>query len=251
MTLLDILPSLRSVVRPRVESAPGPRTIHAEVIDEADFRYRARCHRKALPGTKVLYAGTTLSTTSVARWAAEENLGAAVCSPTELATVLAGGINPARVIYHGLATRDGMQAAVQAGVGRIVVESKRELTYLAGITRRPRHVLLRSGDLAAAVIAEPTLRLVGLYCRLGAEAVTSEQYRDAAHRMVVAMADLRRAHGVVLGELYIGDARLELQELAGCVDDALDAACAAERFPRPLMGIECHARAGFPPISRR
>jgi diaminopimelate decarboxylase len=72
------------------------------------------------------------------------------------------------------------------------------------------------------------------------------------------MADVRAKHGVVLTELNIGgghgvpyvagDAELDLDKLARVIDDALDEACAAERFPRPKVVIEpgraVSARAG-------
>jgi len=76
--------------------------------------------------------------------------------------------------------------------------------------------------------------------------------------MIGAMADIRTTHGVVLTELNIGgghavpyirrDPELNLTELADSIDDALDAACAAERFPRPRVVVEpgraISARAG-------
>ena len=35
-----------------------------------------------------------------------------------------------------------------------------------------------------------------------------------------------------------GDRELDLDELADTIDDALDAACAAEHFPRPTIVVE-------------
>jgi diaminopimelate decarboxylase len=62
------------------------------------------------------------------------------------------------------------------------------------------------------------------------------------------MADIRTRHGVILTELNIGgghgipyvpgDPELDVVELADVIDDALDAACAAERFPRPAIVVE-------------
>ena len=42
----------------------------AYVIDESDFRHRARNYRKALRDVEVVYAGKSLLTTAVARWVA-------------------------------------------------------------------------------------------------------------------------------------------------------------------------------------
>ena len=58
------------------------------VIDETDFRRRARHYRRALRGVEVAYAGKSLLTTSVARWTREEGLGVDVCSAGELGAEL-------------------------------------------------------------------------------------------------------------------------------------------------------------------
>lgn len=245
MTLLDILPSLRSAVRPRVDPALWPHTTHTDeagrltvggvaltdiadevgtpayVLDEADFRLRARRYRRQLPGTKVVYAGKALLTTGVARWAAGERLGVDVRSVGELATALAGGVDPTCIVCRA-ATRDELTAAVEAGVGRIVVDSALEIAYLVGLTRRPQHVLVSSAELAAAVVDEPMLHLVGLHCQASP---------DGVRRMISTMADVRRAHGLVLGELHLAGDELDL----GSIDDAVDDGCAAERFPRPTL----------------
>ena len=149
MTLLDILPSLGHAAPRRFDSAIWPVTTHSDedgrlcvggmparptsptssaprpyVIDETDFRHRARRYRKALRGIKVVYAGKSLLTTAVARWAREEGLGVDVCSAGELAVALAGGVDPARIIMHGNAkSPDELRDAVRAGVGRIVLDS--------------------------------------------------------------------------------------------------------------------------------
>ena len=302
MTLLDMLPSLRSATTPRLDPTLWPHTTHVDesgrltvggvaltdvadvygtpayVLDEADFRRRARRYRKELPGTNVVYAGKALLTAGVARWAAEEHLGVDVCSGGELATALAGNVDPARIVYHGNAkSHDELAAAVKAGVGRIVVDSLMEIDYLAGLVRQPQNVLVRVtpevdihghpavatgiadqkfgftagahlAEAVARILEESTLRLVGLHCHIGSQVTEAGHYAEAVARMVVAMADVRRAHRVVLGELNIGgghgvpyvsgDPELKLRELASHVDEALDAACAAERFPRPTIVVE-------------
>ncbi len=92
----------------------------------------------------MVYAGKSLLTTAVARWAAEEGLGVDVCSAAELATALAGGVDPARIVMHGNAkTCDELRDAIDVGVGRIVVDSPMEITYLAGLACRPQAVLIR------------------------------------------------------------------------------------------------------------
>jgi len=306
MTLLDILPSLGHAAPPRFDPAIWPITAHpdeegrlcvggvpltdiadefdtpAYVIDETDFRHRARRYRKALRAagnTEVVYAGKSLLSTAVARWAREEGLGIDVCSAGELATALAGGVDPARIVMHGNAKSPGeLREAVRVGVGRIVLDSRMEIAYLAGLARRRQPVLIRvtpdidihghraittgvsdqkfgftlAGDHAAEavrrVLAHPILDLVGLHCHIGSQVSDPALYGEAIRRMIAAMADIRARHGVILTELNIGgghaipyvpgDRELDLDALAAVIENALDEACAAERFPRPQIVVE-------------
>ncbi|MEB4211160.1 diaminopimelate decarboxylase [Mycobacterium sp. 94-17] len=262
MTLLDILPSLGQAVPPRFDPAIWPITTHpddegrlcvggvpladiadefhtpAYVIDETDFRQRARRYRRTLRGagnTVVVYAGKSLLSTAVARWAREEGLGLDVCSSGELAIALAGGVDPARIVMHGNAkSPEELREAVRAGVGRIVLDSSMEIAYLAGLAQRRQRVLLRvtpdidihghravttgisdqkfgftlhgdRADVAAQrVLAHPILDLVGLHCHIGSQVWNPALYGEAIHRMITAMADIRTRHGVILTELNIG-----------------------------------------------
>jgi diaminopimelate decarboxylase len=259
MTLLDILPSVGHAAPPRFDPAIWPITAHpdeegrlcvggvpladiadefgtpAYVLDETDFRRRARHYRKSLRGVQVVYAGKSLLTTAVARWARDENLGIDVCSAGELAVALAGGADPARIIMHGNAkSPDELREAVRAGVGRIVLDSCMEIAYLAGLARRRQPVLIRvtpdidihghravttgvsdqkfgftlAGDHAAEavkrVLAHPILDLVGLHCHIGSQVTDPALYGEAIHRLIAAMADIRARHGVILTELNLG-----------------------------------------------
>jgi diaminopimelate decarboxylase len=302
-TLVDVLPSIGYAAPPRFDPAIWPVTTHADdegrlcigdvpltdiadefrtpayVIDEADFRHRARHYRRALRGAEVVYAGKSLLSIAVARWAREEGLSLDVCSAGELTTAIAGGVDPARIVMHGKAkSLEELRAAVRVGVGRIVVDSCMEIAYLAGLVSRRQRVLLRvnpdidihghravttgisdqkfgftfdGGQVAEAVarvLAHPNLDLIGLHCHIGSQVTDPNCYGDAIRRMVVAMADIRAKHGVILTELNIGggygipyvpgDPELDIDELAGVIDEALDAACAVERFPRPVVVVE-------------
>src|ERR1700739_5001170 len=259
MTLLDILPSLGQAAPPRFDPAIWPISAHpdeegrlcvggvpladiadefhtpAYVIDEADFRHRARPYRQALGGIQVVYAGQALLTSAVARWAREEGLGVDVCSSGELAIALAGGVDPARIVMHGNAkSPDELREAARAGVGRIVLDSCGEIAYLAGVAGGRQPVLIRvtpdieihghravttgvsdqkfgftlAGDHAAEaakrVLAHPILDLVGLHCHIGSQVTDPALYGEAIRRMIAAMADIRAQHGVILTELNIG-----------------------------------------------
>jgi diaminopimelate decarboxylase len=313
MTLPDVLPSIGYAAPPRFHPAIWPLTACSDeegrlcigdvpltdiagefrtptyVIDEADFRYRARRYRMALREAEVVYAGKSLLTITVARWAREEGLGVEVCSAGELAIALAGGVKPAHIIMHGNAkSHDELRAAVRVGVGRIVLDSCIEIAYLAGLAHRRQRVLIRvtpdidihghravttgisdqkfgftldggnTADAVARVLAHPNLDLVGLHCHIGSQVTDPARYGEAIRRMIATLADIRARHGVILTELNIGgghgipylagDPELDIDELARVIDDALDAACAAEHFPRPAIVVEpgraISARAG-------
>jgi len=259
MTLMDILPSIGHAAPVRLDPAIWPITTRSDeegrlcvgdvplteiadefhtpayVIDETDFRHRARKYRKALRDVEVVYAGKSLLTTAVARWAREEGLGIDVCSPGELAVALAGGVEPSRIIMHGNVKSPGeLRDAVTVGVGRIVLDSCIEIAYLAGLARRRQKVLIRvtpdidihghravttgisdqkfgftlAGDHAAdavtRVLAHPILDLIGLHCHIGSQVTDPALYGEAIHRMIAVMADIRAKHGVILTELNIG-----------------------------------------------
>jgi diaminopimelate decarboxylase len=262
MTLLDILPSVGKAAPRRFDPAIWPATTHSDedgrlcvggvpladiadefgtpayVIDETDFRQRARRYRRALgrvTNIDVVYAGKSLLTTTVARWAHEEGLGVDVCSAGELAVALAGGVQPARIVMHGNAkSPDELSDAARAGVGRIVLDSNIEIAYLAGLARRRQPVLIRitpdidthghravatgisdqkfgftlaggeAADAVKRVLAHPILDLVGLHCHIGSQVTDAALYGEAIHRMIAAMADIRACHGVILTELNIG-----------------------------------------------
>jgi diaminopimelate decarboxylase len=288
MTLFEILPSFHRAVTPRTDRAIWPLTARVDelgrlcvgdvpltevadefgtpsyVIDEADFRHRIRRYRSALPEVRVTYAGKALLTTTIARWVAEEGAGLGVCSGGELAAALVAGVEPSRMILHGNAmTPSELSNALSVGVGRIVVDSPAQVPFLATAARRPQSVQVRvASDVAAAVVERildhPLLYLTGLYCGIGSQVTDASLYGEAIRRMVPLMADIRARHGVVLTELNIAggqgvpyvsdDPELDLDALRDFIDDALDASCAAERFPRPTIVVEpgraISARAG-------
>ena len=192
------------------------------------------------------------------------------------------------IVHGNAKTPDELREAATIGVGRIVVDAPIELAFLAGWVRRRQRVLISvipeidfdghpalttgvtdqkfgltlAGGQADAVVKrvldEPCFDLVGLHCHMGSPFNDAGLYRRIIARMIAAMAHVRDTHGVVLTELNIGgghavpyvsdDRALDLDELAGVIEFALDAACTAHRFPRPTVIVEpgraISARAG-------
>ncbi|MFT4081835.1 MAG: diaminopimelate decarboxylase [Nocardioides sp.] len=117
----------------------------AYVLDEDDFRARARAFRRAFADPDadghrwdVYYAGKAFLCTAVARWIGEEGLCLDVCSNGELSVALRAGLDPARIGYHGNnKTAIELRRAVAAGVGRIVVDSFDEIDRVTEIAADP------------------------------------------------------------------------------------------------------------------
>lgn len=119
----------------------------AYVLDEADLRARARGYREAFEaacaqvgtGVDVYYAGKALLTRAVARWVHDEGLRVDTASGGELAVALAAGVPGAHLGLHGNnKSDDELRTALDAGVGRIIVDSLVEVDRLAALVRAHR-----------------------------------------------------------------------------------------------------------------
>jgi diaminopimelate decarboxylase len=127
----------------------------AYVVDERDFRSRARAFKLAFHSAfgalgapaEVFYAGKAFMNTAVVRWIADEGLGLDVCTGGELAVALRAGFPPERIGMHGNNKSEAELArALTVGIGRIVVDSAVEIDRLAWLARQrgaPAKVMLR------------------------------------------------------------------------------------------------------------
>ena len=117
----------------------------AYVLDEADFRARARGFREAFErafgergvGVDVYYAGKAFLSVAVARWAHEEGLRIDTSTGGELAVALRAGVPGTDIGLHGNNKSDAeIDRALAAGVGRIVVDSLGEVDRVADAAAR-------------------------------------------------------------------------------------------------------------------
>ncbi len=119
----------------------------AYVVDEDDFRQRARAFKRAFDGCDVYYAGKAFLSLQTVRWIAEEGLSLDVCTGGELAVALRAGFDPARIGFHGNNKSVAeLVRAVEVGVGRIVIDSLTEIDRLAQVSAERgvrQRVLLR------------------------------------------------------------------------------------------------------------
>jgi diaminopimelate decarboxylase len=210
----------------------------AYVLDEADFRARARAFRDAFSAYDVFYAGKAFLCTAVARWIAEEGLFLDVCSGGELTVAERAGVDPARIGFHGnnKSLRE-LSRAVEIGVGRIIVDSFAEIERLARVATelgRTTRVMVRvtagveahtheyiatahedqkfgfsisSGDALEAVrrvLAAESLELRGLHSHIGSQIFDSSGFEVAARRVLSLHREVIDLLGVTMLDLDLG-----------------------------------------------
>src|SRR5581483_467104 len=99
------------------------------------------------PSARVHYAAKAYLAPWLCRLLREEGLGLDVASGGELHVALAGGMLPAEIRLHGNNKLPGeLAAALEAGVGRIVVDNHDELGLLAELAEKMQRrvaILLR------------------------------------------------------------------------------------------------------------
>ena len=101
------------------------------VYDEAELRARCREYAAAF-GAGAAYASKAFLCVAMARLVAEEGLGLDVATGGELFVALHAGFPPDRIVFHGNNKSDAeLRRALEAGVGRIVVDSFAELDRIA------------------------------------------------------------------------------------------------------------------------
>jgi diaminopimelate decarboxylase len=218
----------------------------AYVLDEDDFRMRARAFREGFAaafervgGADVYYAGKAFLCTAVARWVAEEGLHLDVCTGGELAVARRAGFPPERIGFHGNnKTTDEIRAALDYGVGRLVLDSFQEIERVTAVAAElgvaapvmvrvtvgveaHTHEFIATGhedqkfgfslagghaaDAVRRVLARrDVLDLRGLHSHIGSQIFDTSGFEAAAHRLVGLHADVAREHGVHLPEIDLG-----------------------------------------------
>ena len=241
-------------------------------VEQEDLR-RCKTYRKFFPMTEIALPATALRNRAIAKWVTEHRVSVDVHSGEELAVAIAAGVHLSRLTLRADALSDSdLCAAIRLGVGRIVVSSVGQIDLLRSVVvQNAQDVLVRMTDInmpvltmadagdrvpcgfrfdstesdiaIAAILDHEWLNLVGLHCDVGLQDHDFVSYPAAIGHMIAEMAQVRRTHGVVLGRLGLGGGRavptgdwaVELPELAGQIDDALDDSCATLRYPRPLV----------------
>nr|MDT0662873.1 diaminopimelate decarboxylase [Micromonospora sp. DSM 115978] len=210
----------------------------AYVLDEGDLRSRCREFRAAFPDEDIYYAGKAFLCRAVVKIIAEEGLHLDVCTGGELAVALAAGMPPERIGFHGNNKSVAeLSRALDAGVGRIILDSFTEIDRLTALARergaRPR-VLVRvtvgveahthefiatahedqkfgfslaggaAFQAAVKIVDEDVLELRGLHSHIGSQIFDTSGFEVSARRVLALQAQLRDARGVELPELDLG-----------------------------------------------
>ena len=219
----------------------------AYIVDEADFRARAaefvqtynEIFEDLCGGADVYYAGKAFLCTEIARWICDDGLFLDVCSGGELAVAIRAGMPGSRIGMHGNnKSLAELEAAVDYGVGRIIVDSFEEIDRLAAVAARlgrTASVLVRvtvgveahthefiatahedqkfGFSLASGAAAEavrrilahaPQLRLLGLHSHIGSQIFDTSGYEVSARRILRLHAEIAREHGIEMPELDLG-----------------------------------------------
>jgi len=120
----------------------------AFVIDEEALRDRARAYREGLasrhPDSRVCFAMKSFPSASMVGVLSGEGLGLDVVGGGELRIALAAGADPAGIVMHGNAkSDDDIQAALDAGIGYIIVDGFDDIERIDRLARQRTPVLLR------------------------------------------------------------------------------------------------------------
>jgi diaminopimelate decarboxylase len=211
------------------------------VMDEEQVRENCRRYlqtmQKKYPRGKILYAGKAFLVLAMAKLVAEEGLGLDVVSGGELYTALKAGFPAERLYFHGNnKSRQELLEALEAKIGRIVVDSfseLQELQELSASRRQKVDVLLRvkpgieahthdyiqtgredskfglgfseAREAVRQILsAAPYLELRGFHCHIGSQIFQLEPYRLAARAMLDFMSEVRAETGYVASELDLG-----------------------------------------------
>jgi len=211
------------------------------VVDEQAVRQKCRAFQRAFaeawPDTEVTYAGKAFLPLAMCRLIAEEGIGLDVASGGELYTALQADFPANRISLHGNnKSVDEIRMALEAGVGRIVVDNLRDLEIIRTLTSADRpttihirvtpgidphtHRRIRTGQadtkfglgigdgqamLAIETALEmPGVRLTGIHCHVGSQLLDMSAHTAAAEIMVDFMDEVRSAAGWVPEDLNLG-----------------------------------------------
>jgi diaminopimelate decarboxylase len=210
------------------------------VYDEVTIRARCRAFRDAFaerwPASAVAYAGKAYLSPALCHILLDEGMELDAVSAGEVGLAMASGYPAERIHLHGNYKPEAeLAAALDTGVGRVVVDSLEELEQVEALAReRARrvaiwlrlnpdvatetHAAVQTGhagskfgldspavDAAARrAMAAPWVELVGLHAHAGSQLLDVRPAERVVAFLCEAAARLRAAHGIAIREISPG-----------------------------------------------
>jgi diaminopimelate decarboxylase len=248
------------------------------VVDGATFRARARAFASALAPEQIFYAGKSFCCVAICELVRDLGLGLDVCTGGELATALAAGFPPERIIFHGNNKSPAeLIAARDAGVGRTVVDSFAEIERIAH-ERLQTKILVRvtpgveahthefvqtgqedskfgftiAGDVALDALRKalqvPGCEVTGVHAHIGSQIFEFAAFDLAVKRIAVFLGEARDQLDFEARELNLGggfgiahtddEITPDPADAVARVRAAVEREFAAHRLPLPALFVE-------------
>lgn len=212
------------------------------VYDEADLTHRMNTYLEAFrsryPNSDVAYASKAFLNKAAARLAQEAGLCLDVSGGGELAIAQAVGFPMERVIVHGNnKTPQELREAIQAGVGRIVADSRIEIARISAIAQElgveqeiymritpgveaDTHEYIRTGcedskfgftmredfafECIKTALETPNVHLAGLHMHIGSQIFALHSFGEAIDVMVEFISRIKNFYNYEIDEVDVG-----------------------------------------------
>lgn len=212
------------------------------VYDEADLTHRMNTYLEAFrsryPNSDVAYASKAFLNKAAARLAQEAGLCLDVSGGGELAIAQAVGFPMERVIVHGNnKTPQELREAIQAGVGRIVADSRIEIARISAIAQElgaeqeiymritpgveaDTHEYIRTGcedskfgftmredfafECIKTALEAPHVHLAGLHMHIGSQIFALHSFGEAIDVMVEFISRIKDFYNYEIDEVDVG-----------------------------------------------
>lgn len=212
------------------------------IMDEAHIRGKCKLFKRCFHAegieTEVVYAGKAFLTLGMCQLVEEEGLFLDVVSGGELYTALKAGFPVARLLFHGNnKTQEELNLAIEADVGRIIVDNCHELRLIKATCRRldkRTAVLLRvnpdidggAQDFVKTATAAskfglapwgaemgtffrelkdcPQIDFLGLHCHIGSQILEAEPFYKGVEIMLTLVEAVNETYGLRCQELNLG-----------------------------------------------
>lgn len=212
------------------------------VYDEADLTHRMNTYLEAFrsryPNSDVAYASKAFLNKAAARLAQEAGLCLDVSGGGELAIAQAVGFPMERVIVHGNnKTPQELREAIQAGVGRIVADSRIEIARISAIAQElgveqeiymritpgveaDTHEYIRTGcedskfgftmredfafECIKTALEAPNVHLAGLHMHIGSQIFALHSFGEAIDVMVEFISRIKNFYNYEIDEVDVG-----------------------------------------------